>query len=127
MIALSQDSSSRFGLAIPPSHARIVTTATTNVLTVVYEYGILSDTGTWAPNQFAAPVSVRLTSDVNTLYSIPGIAEAYANLIGAGIAPDPTDPTKSVSVPNKAAGDFKQKDIDVICAALIPELKGTVV
>jgi hypothetical protein len=63
------------------------------------------------PNRVPMDTSDKL---LNTLY-------------GAGLAPHPSDATKTIAVPHKKEGDHKITDIDLIMSSVIPTLKGTVV
>ena len=97
-------------------------------LTLNYWYGNLDGGGNFIVNVNAGTHVVTIPSpNAPTVIPAAIITLILSNLFAAGISPSPTDPTVSVAVPNKKAGDSKIVDIDAVVAFLDPALAGTVV
>jgi hypothetical protein len=135
MILLTQPTPWSF-LAVAPTHAMLLWRHFGQVeVSAVYSIGNLDDNGNFIENQntnqYRTPEknegwtrpAVRLSDDMN----IPGVQTAIANLLNAGVAPDPTNPVNTIVVPAKKAGEAKIADFDALFAFFVSELNGTVV
>lgn len=135
MILLNASAVTKFSyLAVPPTHAQIASrsltyatgTAAISILTLNYWYGTVNATGTFIVNTFT-PTHVFQIPYPDSGISAAIVTLVLNNIFGAGIAPNPADPTTSIVVVGKKAGDHKIFDIDVVAAFLDPALAGTVV
>jgi hypothetical protein len=107
------------------------------MIEAVYAYGTLDSTGSFIPVQLPDAV-IHAQADITdyaTVYaghprvpdrSVPNTA-ALAALRSAGVAPNPSNATETISVPNKKADDFKVCDLDVYFSFIDPRLSGTYV
>ena len=137
MIVLSSSARAKFAyLSAPPTHAAVASrllmyqegTFAVIGVTLNYWFGTLDGGGAFVINANAGTHVFKIP-DPNFSVTIPAaiVTLVLTNLFGAGIAPSPTDPTVSVVVPNKKAGDHKLIDIDAVAAFLDLALAGTVV
>ena len=137
MIALNASATARFSfLAVPPTHAALASrlimyqqgTFAIIGFTLNYWYGNVDGGGNFVVNANAGTHIITIPSP-NSTFVIPAaiITLVMANLFGAGVAPNPLDPTTSVVVLAKKAGDHKIIDLDAVVAFLDPALAGTVV
>jgi hypothetical protein len=135
MIKLDLSVTEKFDhLKAPPTHAlcywRALHYHPTNThagpsLKVHYEYGTLDGDGKFVRSPWTAAIDVRLP-DANVIHQ--EIAnEMLGHLFEPGRVPHPADPRQSIPVPAKRAGECRLHDIDAICAAVFPELKGEVI
>lgn len=136
VILLNQPTQWAF-LAVPPTHALLLWRHIGPAeVSAIYAFGNLDGDGNFIENQFTnlyrtpeknegfyrAPVQLR-----EDMPNALGIHDALGNLLNAGVAPNPTNPTEAVSVPNKKAGEAKIVDFDAVFAFYVPELNGTVI
>jgi hypothetical protein len=113
-------------------------TITNNTISAIYAYGTLDSSGAFIPSTAVKSILalVDLTGYVNELPSQDGImvdgvtfaekAAAAANLMEAGKAPTPGNPSVALIVPAKV-NDFREADLDAVIGYYNDSLKGDVV
>ncbi|GAC1307199.1 MAG: hypothetical protein NVSMB19_19820 [Vulcanimicrobiaceae bacterium] len=137
MILLNVAARANFSyLASPPTHAAVSSrllmyqqgSLAVVGITLNYWFGSLDTSGAFVVNPNTG-THVFTIPNPNLSGTIPAsiITLVLTNLFGAGIAPSPTNPTVSVAVAGKLAGDHKIVDVDAIAAYLDPALAGVVV
>jgi len=138
MIKLSAAAQAKFGnLKVPPTHAALCSRllqqglgATHDVVgfTLNYWYGTLDAAGLFVLDATLPTVVVQVPNPAMVAaIGMPKITAMLTALFGAGVVPNPSDPTLTLPMPSKKAGDHKTLDIDVAAAYLEPALAGTVV
>ena len=136
MIQLSATAQARYSnLKVPPTHAVIASRALQYGhnspydvvgLTLAYWLGTLDATGHFIVDPTLGTIVFQVpTPEMITAFTMPVITLVLSILYGAGIAPDPLDVKKFVSVPSKLRGDCKIADLHTVAMFFAPALNGT--
>jgi hypothetical protein len=131
MIQLASSAIANFDwLAQPPTHAsctsRNLCSLSVISLHVNYAFGTLNEAGEFVPNPRCGTFAFE-TFEGSKLPDGTDAAPVLSVLYGVGTAPTPGSPAQAMNVPSKRVGDCKLFDVDVVMAAVVPQLAGTAI